>query len=308
VWGSSNNSWGGYFTSDGGYGIRVNTNGTEHYDHGAYITSNNGYGVYAQSATNQAVRGEAGDVTGALSPLGAVGVAGLGANRGVYGASESGTGVYGSSEDNYAGYFYSYNYRGIFSSSDSSYYAAYFNNRGGPTQPGAYINGSLTVSGSKSGYVVDISLNAGPDALEVGDVVAVVGIDDPVVGEIPVMRVVKATAENAGAVVGVVDQRFEVAEEGGERLARPAASAPQHATGNPIQAGEYVSVVTLGAFKTIKVDAAFGAIEPGDLLASSPQPGYAMRVTDATPGTIIGKALESWETGQGAIAVYVTLQ
>jgi hypothetical protein len=64
VWGSSNNSWGGYFTSDGGYGIRVNTNGTAHYDHGAYITSQGGYGVYAQSAQNQAVRGEAGNITG----------------------------------------------------------------------------------------------------------------------------------------------------------------------------------------------------------------------------------------------------
>lgn len=308
VWGSSNDSWGGYFTSDGGYGIRVNTNGTEHYDHGAYITSNRGYGVYAQSATNQAVRGEAGDVTGVSPPLGAVGVVGMGANRGVYGASEGGTGVYGASEGNYAGYFYSYNYRGIYSSSNSGYYAGYFTNRGGSGQPGIYVNGNILASGSKAGYVVDVSLNAGPDALEVGDVVAVVGVDDPVVGEIPVMRVVKATAENAGAIVGVVDQRFEIAEENGERLARPAGLAPQHATGNPIQVGEYVSVVTLGAFKTIKVDAAYGAIQPGDLLAASPQPGYAMRVTDATPGTVIGKALEEWEAGQGAIAVYVTLQ
>lgn len=109
-------------------------------------------------------------------------------------------------------------------------------------------------------------------------------------------------------VVSVVDQRFVVDEEGGEGLARPEATAPLHASDNAIQAEEYLSVVTLGAFTAIKVDATFGAIQPGDLLTPSPNPGYAMRVTDAAPGAIIGKALEALESGQGAIAVYVTLQ
>jgi hypothetical protein len=308
VQGSSNNSWGGYFTSEGGYGIRVNTNGTAHYDHGAYVTSNGGYGVYAQSANNQGVRGEAGNVTGISQPLGAVGVVGIGANRGVYGASGSGVGVYGASNSNYAGYFYSNNYRGLYASSPSGHYAGYFTNRGGSSQPGIYVNGTIVASGSKAGYVVDVSLNDGPDPLETGDVVAVVGVSDPVVGEIPVMRVVKATAENASAVVGVVDQRFVVAEENGESLARPDTAVPLHATNNAIQRDEYLSVVTLGAFKLIKVDASTGPIQPGDLLTPSPNPGYAMRSKDTSPGIIIGKALEAWETGQGTIAVYVTMQ
>lgn len=308
VWGASDNSWGGYFTSNDGYGIRVNSDGEDIYDHGVYVTAQDGYGLYAQSAQNQGVRGEAGDVSGIAQPVGAVGVVGLGANRGLYGASENGNGVYGRSNNNYAGYFYSTNYRGVYSSSPSGYYAGYFTNRGGSTQPGIYVNGAIVASGSKSGYVVDISLNAGPEPLEIGDVVAVVGVADPLVGDIPVMRVVKATADNAGAVVGLVDQRFVVDEESGEPMARPEAAAPRHATDNAIEAGEYVGVVTLGAFKSIKVDAAFGAIQPGDLLVPSPEPGYAMRATDPAPGAIIGKALETWETGQGAIAVYVTLQ
>jgi hypothetical protein len=163
-------------------------------------------------------------------------------------------------------------------------------------------------SGSKAGYVVDVCLNDGPDLLEIGDVVAVVGVSDPVVGEIPVMRVVKATTENARAVVGVVDQRFVVDEENGESLARPDTAEPQRATNNAVQPEEYLSVVTLGAFKLIKVDASYDVIQPGDLLTPSPNPGYAMRATDAPPGTIIGKALETLETGQGTIAVYVTMQ
>ncbi len=308
IWGSSQNSWGGYFTSEQGYGIRVHTSGTDHYDHGAYITSQGGYGVYAQSATNQGVRGEAGDVTDIAQPLGTVGVVGIGQNRGTYGASGSGVGVYGNSSSNYAGYFYSNGYRALYASSDLGYYAGYFTNRGGSSQPGIYVNGTLTVTGSKSGYVVDICLNEGPVPLEVGDVVAVVGISDPVVGEIPVMRVVKATAENASAVVGVVDQRFVVDEENGESVVLPDTAVPQLDAGNAIQPGEYVSVVTLGAFKLIKIDADFGAIQPGDLLTPSPNAGYAMRAGEAAPGTIIGKALDGLETGQGVIAVYVTMQ
>ncbi len=50
-----------------------------------------------------------------------------------------------------------------------------------------------------------------------------------------------------------------------------------------------------------KVDASFGAIAVGDLLASSPTPGHAMRVDVPTLGTIVGKALEPMSSGQGAI-------
>ncbi len=59
------------------------------------------------------------------------------------------------------------------------------------------------------------------------------------------------------------------------------------------------------------VDATYGAIEPGDLLTTSPTPGYAMRVSDYTQaqGAILGKAMERLEEGaKGLILVLVTLQ
>ncbi len=308
VWGSSDNSWGGYFTSASGYGIRVTTNGTDHYDHGAYISSNGGYAVLAQSANNMAVRGEAGNVVGISVPFGRVGVVGLGEARGIHAASDSGIGIYGTSGTNYAGYFYSNGYRGILASSASGFYAGYFTNRGGSTQPGVFIGGTLTVSGAKSGYVVDIGLNEGPDLLEAGDVVSVVGVSDPVVGEIPVMRVVRATDASAAAVAGVVDQRFVVEVADGEKIPRPDGEIPLRAANNAIQPGEYVSIVTLGAFKMIKVDAGYGPIEPGDLLTPSPNPGYAMRAEAGSAGKIIGKALEAVSAGRQTIAVYVTIQ
>ena len=59
------------------------------------------------------------------------------------------------------------------------------------------------------------------------------------------------------------------------------------------------------------VDSHYGAIEPGDLLTSSPNPGYAMVVKDydKAKGAIIGKAMQPMaENQEGKILVLVTLQ
>ena len=59
-----------------------------------------------------------------------------------------------------------------------------------------------------------------------------------------------------------------------------------------------------------KVDASFGAVHPGDLLVSSPTPGYAMRATDVSrrAGAVLGKAMTSLEAGQGLVLLLVSLQ
>jgi hypothetical protein len=66
----------------------------------------------------------------------------------------------------------------------------------------------------------------------------------------------------------------------------------------------------------VKADARFGAIQPGDLLVSSPTKGHVMRSAPIAiaghlvhrPGTVVGKALESLAEGQGEILVLLTLQ
>jgi hypothetical protein len=66
----------------------------------------------------------------------------------------------------------------------------------------------------------------------------------------------------------------------------------------------------------VKVDASFGAINVGDLLVTSPTPGYAMRSQPVQvggaeihrPGTLLGKALEPLAEGSGEILVLLTLQ
>jgi hypothetical protein len=76
-----------------------------------------------------------------------------------------------------------------------------------------------------------------------------------------------------------------------------------------------IKVAHIGRVK-VKVDASYGAVHIGDLLVTSATPGYAMRsqpvaIGSATihqPGTLIGKALESLDSGQGYVLVLLTLQ
>jgi len=57
-------------------------------------------------------------------------------------------------------------------------------------------------------------------------------------------------------------------------------------------------------------DASRGPIRPGDLLTSSPIPGYAMKVIDhdRAQGAVIGKAMSSLDGGRGLVLVLVSLQ
>ena len=74
--------------------------------------------------------------------------------------------------------------------------------------------------------------------------------------------------------------------------------------------GAYCSVVTLGSFKMVKVDASFGAIKAGDLLVASSHAGYAMKATDKAQalGAVIGKSLGDLATGTGMVPIMVTLK
>jgi hypothetical protein len=76
-----------------------------------------------------------------------------------------------------------------------------------------------------------------------------------------------------------------------------------------------VKVAHIGRVK-VKVDANYGAVSIGDLLVTSATPGYAMlsrpvsigKAAIHQPGTLIGKALESLDRGQGEVLVLLTLQ
>jgi len=157
----------------------------------------------------------------------------------------------------------------------------------------------------------DLAINDGPEPLETGDVVVVTGNGDPVLGQIPLVKVRKATQAESKAVVGIVDQPISVstAKVNGEtQPPAPSGASARKADGTAVQQGQYVSIVTLGSYKGIKVDATSKAIQPGDLLVSSANPGYAVAADDPKAGTIIGKAMGTLESGTGVIPLMVTLQ
>lgn len=60
----------------------------------------------------------------------------------------------------------------------------------------------------------------------------------------------------------------------------------------------------------VKADAAFGSINVGDLLTSSPVEGHAMRVSDRTraTGAVIGKSLGTLSEGRAMVEILICLQ
>ena len=245
-----------------------------------------------------------------------------GTGLGVYGESQNSTGVVGRSTSGRGveGYTQANDQYGVYGKNESSQggigvvgYAPNGTGVGvlgeGPGF-GVYAKGDLRVdgysifSGGKSGYVVEVAQNDDVVPLETGDLVAISGVGPAVMGEIPVIQVRRARAEQAGAIVGIVDKHFSPAPEGTD----PSALSKSAIDDAAIGPGEHLTIVTLGAYKAIRVDASYGAIAPGDRLVASPHPGYAMRADAPLPGTIVGKALGALPSGTGAIPVIVTLQ
>jgi hypothetical protein len=292
VRGSSDQSWGGYFTSNQGHGIVVSTSGSDHWDHAGVFQAAGGYSLYAKSSGNMAIRGEAGDTTGLWTPVGAVGVVGIGQSRGLYGSGGSSYGVYGTSLNWYGIY-------GRTNRSDDNY---------GLYTPHNLFSKNINMAGA----MMSVAQNSGDTPLETGDVVVFSGISDAGTGT-PIIRVVPATTANSHAVAGVVYSRFNIAaviDTGDD----PPADMEITPTG-AAQPGEYMLVVVHGP-ALVKASAVSGALQPGDLLSTAAAIGAAGKaemvslgeVEMALPGTILGKALEPLAAGQSLIYIFVTLQ
>lgn len=155
------------------------------------------------------------------------------------------------------------------------------------------------------------------ESVEAGDVVAA---DRDRVG-----RVRKATAAKDPAVVGIVSSRAGVLLGGGisglldedaevatclEEARQRGDRDEEHRLWSDLEQKflQTHAPVALAGTVQCKVDARYGAIRVGDLLTTSPTPGHAMVAADPTPGTIVGKALEPFAEGTGAIRIIVMLR
>lgn len=95
------------------------------------------------------------------------------------------------------------------------------------------------------------------------------------------------------------------------RVAGIAAGANGLGSGVRLGVEQYDCDVALAGRVYCNVEATDCAIEPGDLLTTSPTPGHAMKAVDhgAARGAILGKAMERLERGtKGQILVLVSLQ
>jgi hypothetical protein len=147
-------------------------------------------------------------------------------------------------------------------------------------------DGNVTADGNFTGGGADYAemLPAEP-GLEPGDLLAI-GPDG---------TLVKAAGAYSTSVAGIYSTSPGFVAGGGD------------AEGNGTEGK--VPVAVLGVVPA-KASAENGAIRPGDLLTTSDTPGHVMKATDRDRmlGAIVGKALESLDSGTGTIKVLVTLQ
>lgn len=248
--------------------------------YGGYFYNNGGgIGLYGAAIITDGGTGVSGVSDSLVNGIGVSGEAEAG--NGVYGGSSSGWGIYGHSTSNWAVYADT-------GRADHNY--------------GFYTADNLySLNFHTSGAMMQVVQNGGSEPLEAGDVVVFSGILAPTdVNEPPMILVSKAAAANSTAVAGVVYSRYSLEKVPLEGAARP---------------GETLLVVVQGPAR-VKVSAAAGAIQAGDLLSSGAQTGVAAKaattsiqgVQMASPGTVFAKALETLQSGEGWIYVFVTLQ
>jgi hypothetical protein len=126
-----------------------------------------------------------------------------------------------------------------------------------------------------------------------------------------------STALEAGTVV-IVDPKhpnrvLRAPKAYDTRVAGAVSGQPGLLLGEP---SDSKTMVAQSGRVRVKADARYGAIKIGDLLVTSPTPGYAMRSRPMRigeqalhrPGTLLGKALEALRDGKGEILVLLTLQ
>jgi len=277
---------------------------------GVYGLSRNGTGVGGFGITN--------------------GVVGESANgNGAAGKSETGAGVFGQSRSGAGVLAKSRSHAGVWAESQTfeAVHAESRFHRGGTVAAYNLQDGEgFAIYAKKSGDAGHAGFFEG--AVWVGGNMGV-GRDVEVFGNITVHGDIALTsadcAENfdfAGEEPAAPGTVMVLAEEG---ALRPSSSEYDRRVAGVISgAGDYKPGITLDQRASdcprvpvalvgkvfCKVDADFGAIGVGDLLTTSPSPGHAMKVIDASRafGAVLGKALRAHPSGKGLIPILVTLQ
>jgi hypothetical protein len=290
--------------------------------HLAGISINSGYAPII-SKSNE-VNG--GGVVGYGTFQDSAGVVGLGQGVGVGRDIElMNAGFYGKGEgaDNSVGaLLQAANDNGAWIASNRSAYSALYivDQKGGFSVGGAadtatndsFIGGDLTVYGNCTGCVLaSIVQNTSDSDLHPGEVAAMAAaVESPAeMAGTPMVGVDRAQGAYSTSVIGVVAEKWVL----------PDPSAPEgtklrtgyaDASATAIKPGEYMTVATSGAYRAVKVSAANGPIRVGDLLVAGDTAGVAMKadLKETGFGSVIGKAMANLDSGEGTIAVMLSLK
>jgi len=179
------------------------------------------------------------------------------------------------------------------------------------------------------------------EPLQVGDLVAAAGVGSlQSDGKTPLLQVRRMTDSNPDGVIGVVKSAFRIemalkTRTEFQEVEQSVEAGPQTTGGTqyvartveeqvhvlipvdgPAQPGDLLAVQVQGLAQ-VRVSREAGSIQPGDLLATGPA-GLVLRAepfltTDGKTymypaGTIIGKALEPWNGGDGLIWILIDLR
>ncbi len=248
IWASStatgsSNSFGGYF--DTGY-----TSNSTGFAAAVYGTANKGWGVYGESAGGTATQGSYGVVGVATGGSGTNPVAGVFTSTGT-GLVVTATRASVFGKPTSASRF-SFTDDGIdvyHTNSDGIYV---INNNAVPANVrGLNTNGRvLAANVTAANYAMELQYH-GSETLQAGDVLALDG-DNKLIEGNNVLGAVKATAENAGAAIGVIEHRLSK-----QGLEAGKLGWNVDATGS-IKSGDMVSVIVLGQAQMKVGNAAIG--------------------------------------------------
>jgi hypothetical protein len=254
VWGEANS---------GNGVVGVSANGS-----GVVGRSNDGAGVFGRGVTDAGVIGFHGDPR-----LQETTVANNGAQAGVFGASDVGSGI--------VAYTRNSNMPAIFAVGGIRV-AASTNNFAGFFDGNVQVNGDIFVPGADCAEHFDVADGKGVDA----GTVVVIHRDGTV-----------RPSERAydKKVAGVIS---------GAGAYRPGLVLDKQESKHKRQPVALVGKVYC------KVDAQYAPVAVGDMLTTSPTPGHAMKANDPLKafGAVIGKALDDLDSGAGLVRILVCLQ
>jgi hypothetical protein len=272
---------GAYILAPNDDGVKAASGGNAKSGVYGFNTNTGGYGVYGANLSN----GNFGWLGGLY---GAYGRSDASAGRGVmgYATGSQGAGVYGeaSGSDGTAVYATASGNKGVglYAEGASNGYAAQF-------------KGNVQIL-SKSTSAVILEMGEGLDYAE--------GFHVSDRANIKPGSVLIIDPDNPG--------KLKLGSEAyDQRVAGIAAGARNLGSGVRLGAGQFDTDVALAGRVYCNVDSTYGEVKPGDLLTTSPTPGFAMVVKDhmKAQGAILGKAMEKLPEGRkGQILVLVTLQ